>query len=179
MGETYYILQTVFIAILVAITAYYAVQTHRQVDLIKRQLDETIHIHSMTTRRQSTEEIYKWAQYGVDEYCFPGLGRHGRDNYPVSPTNTVQLLSLGTRAISNAAYLGGDLQDKVEAAWDSVGVLLASLKVDIELAQLSDSEYEQHTKDVQKSLKALSNKLQDVMKLCDELRIELHKETSK
>jgi len=179
MGETYYILQTVLIAILVAVTAYYAVQTHRQVDLIKRQLDETMHIHSVTTRRQSTEEIYKWAQYGADEFCMPGLGHHDRGNYPVGATEMAQFLSLGTRAISNAAYLGGDLRDKVEEAWDSVGKLLVSLKTDIKLAQLSDSEYEQHTKDVQKAIAALSKKLQGVMKSCDELRVRLYEETSK
>jgi hypothetical protein len=175
MEEIYYILQIVFVGILVAITAYYAIQTHRQANLLKRQLDEVSHIHSVATRKQSVEEIYEWARYGADEYCFPG--HCDRGHYPVSAKDTVQLISLGARALSNSLYIGGDLKDKVQESFGSIATFVKSLKTDTELALLSDSEHERHIKDLQKSLSALSRQLSHVMRLCDTSRVELNTET--
>ena len=83
MEETYYIWQTVLVGVLVAVTIYYAVQTHRQANLLRRQMNETHRIHSIETLRRSVEEIAEWAQYGANGYCIPGLGGFGRDEYPV------------------------------------------------------------------------------------------------
>jgi gas vesicle protein len=180
MEETYYILQIIFVGILVAVTTYYAIQTHRQADLLKRQLDETSHIHNVATRKQAIERIYEWARYGADEYCISGYRHCDRDHYPISAEDTSHLMSLATRALSNALYVRGDLWDKVNEAWDSMSTLIKkSLKSNTELSPLSDSEYERHIKDLQESVGALSAKLSAVMMLCDRLIVELDRETSR
>jgi len=177
MEETYYILQIIFIGILVAITAYYAIQTHRQADLLKRQLDESSHIHKVAARKQSIEQIYEWVQYGLNAYCMPGLGHCDRSKYPVSAEATSHFLLLGARALGNASYIGGDLLDKVNVALDSMDALLKSIKVDAELSRLSGSEYEHHIKDVQNALATLSEGLAAVMTECEVSKVKLDMET--
>ena len=177
MEETYYIWQIILVGILVAVTIYYAIQTHRQANLLKRQMDETRYIHNIATLKQSIEQIYEWAQYGVNEYCIPGLGRFDRGNYPVSTKATTHLVLSGARALGNASYIGGDLWDNVKQAYDSMETVVASLGVDTTLELLSDSEYERHIEDFQKSLEALSDEFSDVMVACRNLMVGLDMET--
>jgi len=177
MEEIYYIWQIILVAVLVAVTIYYAIQTHRQANLLKRQMNESRNIHRIGTLRQSIEEIEEWAQYGVNEYCIPGLGRFDRGKYPVSVAGTTRLVSLGNRALGNASYIGGDLQNKVKQSWDTMVSSIKSQKTDTQLNILSDAEYEQHIDDFQKSLGNLSKQLSEVIRLCQDLRIKLDMET--
>lgn len=177
MEATYYIWQTVLVGALVAVTIYYAVQTHRQVNLLKRQMNESRRIHNIVTLRQSIEEIEEWAQYGTNEYCIPALGRFGRGEYPVSVQATMRLLSLGGRALGNASNIGGDLWDKVKKSWDIMERLFTCMKSDTELNLLSDSEHERHIRDFQESIETLSGQFSEVIILCRDLRVRLDKET--
>jgi hypothetical protein len=177
--ETYYVSQIILVGVLVAVTIYYAVQTHRQANLLKRQLDETRYIRNIATIRQSIEQIDEWAQYGINEYCIPRLGRFGRDEYPVSVKNTTHLILSGGRALGNASYIGGDLWDKVKQTYDFMARLFESIRSDTELSLLTDSEHELHLKDFQKSLGVLSEQFSEVITLCRDLRVEVDRETSK
>lgn len=177
MEETYYIWQIVLIGILVVVTIYYAVQAHRQANLFKRQMNETRYIRNIGTLRRSVEEIEEWAQYGIHEYCIPGQGRFGREEFPVSVKSTTRLLLLGGRALGNASYIGGDLWGKVKQSWDTMDELFASMKSDTQLDLLSDSEHKRYINDFQESLDTLAEQLTEVIRLCRDFRIELDMET--
>ena len=87
------------------------------------------------------------------------------------------MVSLGNRALGNASYIGGDLQNKVKQSWDTMVSSIKSQKTDTQLNILSDAEYEQHIDDFQKSLGNLSKQLSEVIRLCQDLRIKLDMET--
>lgn len=71
--EGYYVGQLILVGVLVLITGYYAIQTHRQVNLLKEQLDESSKARTKDEKIASLDRISSWATDLINALLLPDM----------------------------------------------------------------------------------------------------------
>ncbi|MBE9512973.1 MAG: hypothetical protein IMY77_02815 [Chloroflexi bacterium] len=136
--ETYYLWQIILVGVLVAVTIYYAVQTYRQANLLKEQIEENRKRYEEERRIRAAERVLSWAEESFDVLARP---TRYKDLSQQKVDLIIRLQPSHVKSYSILHFvekLGGELNTKTKTAYICFSKFIATLGTEEDITRLKE-----------------------------------------